>query len=184
MFLQAGADDAIAVARSRTGTAAFDDLLAVYRETGRRGEDPLQALLTDEMWARPAWDLAEAQSRAGGRAWVSRFDHAPSLPPFDTLGPTHGADNACLWAHPPRFVERPLLRRPAGTMSEADLAVTDALLDSVLGMVWSGSPATGALAGWDPYEPGDRCTALFAATPVVVPDPDPDRRRAWERVGG
>ena len=69
------------------------------------------------MWVRPAVELAEAQAAAGGRAWLSRFDHAPGLTPYDALGPTHGADNACLWAPPPRFVERPLLARPGGPMT-------------------------------------------------------------------
>jgi para-nitrobenzyl esterase len=184
MFLQGGADDAVAVARSRVGADAFDRLLAGYAATARPDENSLQALLTDEMWVRPAWDMAQAQAAAGGRAWVSRFDHAPSLPPFDSLGPTHGADNACLWAHPPRFVERPLLGRAGAPMSEADLAVTAALLDSVLGVVRRGTPAAGVLDGWQPYEPADRCTALFSATPVLRADPDPQRRRAWECVAG
>jgi para-nitrobenzyl esterase len=183
-MLQGGADDAAAVTRSHVGEAAFDALLDVYRRTARPGEDPLQALLTDEMWVRPAVRLAQAQSAAGGRAWVSRFDAAPSLPPFDRLGPSHGADNACLWAHPPRFVERPLLARPAGVMSPADLAVTAALHDSVLSVVRGGTPAAGVLDRWSPYEPAGRCTALFDAEPRVVTDPDGERRRAWEDVGG
>ena len=184
MFLQGGADDAAAVARDRVGDAAFDRLLAVYAETAEAGEDPLQALLTDEMWVRPAVELAESQADAGGRAWVSRFDHAPALPPYDSLGPTHGADNACLWAAPPRFVERPLLARPGGPMSPADLAVTAALQASVLAVVGGGTPATGDLSGWKPYTPGDRCTALFDATSAVRSDPDPDRRRMWAAAGG
>ena len=136
------------------------------------------------MWVRPAWRMAEAQHAAGGRAWLSRFDHAPSLPPFERLGPTHGADNACLWARPPRFVERPLLGRPGGPMSEADRTVTSALLDSVLGVVRGGTPATGVLAGWQPYAPGDRCTAIIDARPEVRSDPDPERRRAWAAAAG
>src|SRR3712207_5458606 len=135
VFLQGGADDAAAVARGHVGDARFDRLLDVYTATARPGEDPLQALLTDEMWVRPARALAEAQAAAGGRAWLSRFDLAPSLPPFDRLGPTHGADNACLWACSPRFVERPLLARPAAPMGPDDLAVTAALHDSVLSVV-------------------------------------------------
>jgi para-nitrobenzyl esterase len=184
MFLQAGADDALAVARGRTGDAAFDELLAVYRKTARPGEDPVQALLTDEMWVRPVWEMAEAQAGAGGRAWVSRFDHAPSLQPYDVLGPTHGADNACLWARPPRFLERPLLSRPGGPMTGTDLAVTDALVASVLGVVRDRTPATGVLAGWQAYAPGDRCTAVFGATPAVRSDPEPERRRVWASVAG
>jgi para-nitrobenzyl esterase len=136
------------------------------------------------MWVRPVVELAEAQSAAGGRAWVSRFDHAPALAPFDVLGPTHGADNACLWAHPPRFVERPLLGRPGAAMSEEDLTVTAALLDSVLAVVRGGTPPTGTLGGWEPYEPAGRCTAVFDAAPYLLPDPAPERRRAWESIGG
>ena len=179
VFLQDGVEEAAAVARGHVGDATFGRLLGVYRATARPGEDPLQALLTDEMWLRPAWRLAEAQAAAGGRAWLSRFDHAPSLPPFDRLGPTHGADNACLWAHPPRFVERPLLGRPAAPMGPADLAVTAALHDSVLALVRGGTPAAGVLDGWPPYEPATRCTALFDATTRVVTDPDAGRRSAW-----
>ncbi|MGY1631337.1 carboxylesterase family protein [Geodermatophilus sp. SYSU D01186] len=180
VFLRHGADDAAAVARASVGDAAFDRLLGVYTATARPGEDPLQALLTDEMWARPAWRLAEAQARAGGRAWLSRFDHAPALPPFDVLGPTHGADNACLWARPPRFVERPLLSRPAADMTPADVAVTAALQGSVLATVRGGTPAVGVLDPWPAYEPAARCTAVFDAAPRVESDPDGERRRAWD----
>ena len=179
MFLQHGSDDAVAVARARVGAARFEHLLDIYRATARPDEDPVQALLTDEMWVRPVWELAEAQVAAGGRAWVSRWDHAPDLPPYDRLGPTHGADNACLWAHPPRFVERPLLARPAGDMTDADRTVTAALHDAVLGVLRAGSPATGALADWAPYEPTARCTAVFDAVPRVESDPDAQRRQAW-----
>jgi para-nitrobenzyl esterase len=181
-FLTGGAAGPSAVARARLGEAAFDELLAVYRRTARAGEDPLQALLTDEMWVRPVWELAEAQARAGGRAWLSRFDATPSLPPFDVLGPSHGADNACLWAHPPHFVERPILQRPGGAMTPADLAVTEALQASVLSTVTSGTPATGVLAGWRPYDGEDRATALFDVVTRVRFDPSADRRRAWQTV--
>jgi para-nitrobenzyl esterase len=184
MFLTRGADDATAVARDRVGSAAFDRLLAVYTATAPPGEDPLQALLTDEMWVRPVWDLAEAQAAAGGRAWVSRWDHTPGLPPYDVLGPTHGADNACLWAHPPRFVERPLLDRPGGTMGPADLSVTATLQAAVLSTVTTGTPAAERLAGWLPYEPGDRCTAVFDAVSRVAADPSGERRRAWAALTG
>ncbi|WP_138759627.1 carboxylesterase family protein [Modestobacter altitudinis] len=180
MFLQHGSGDAVAVARARVGGARFDRLHAVYAATARPGEDPVQALLTDEMWVQPVWELAQAQVSAGGRAWVSRWDHSPGLPPYDRLGPTHGADNACLWAHPPRFVERPLLARPAADMTDADQAVTAVLHDAVLGMVRAGTPATGELVDWVPYEPAARCTAVFDATSRVESDPAGQRRRAWD----
>jgi uncharacterized protein YggT (Ycf19 family) len=136
----------------------------------------VQALLTDAMWVRPVVELAEGQSAAGGRAWLSRWDHEPGLAPFDVLGPTHGADNDCLWAHPPRFVERPLLARPGAEMTAADQAVTAALHAAVLGMVRTGEPAVGELAGWRPYEPGAHCTAVFDAVTRVASDPAASRR--------
>jgi hypothetical protein len=40
------------------------------------------------------------------------------------------------------------------------------------------------LDGWQPCTPDDRCTAAFAARPVVRSDADPERRRAWECAGG
>jgi para-nitrobenzyl esterase len=179
MFLQHGADDALAIARASVGDRALDGLLEVYRATAAPEEDPVQALLTDEMWVRPAEEMALAQHAAGGRAWLSRWDHPPSLPPFDVLGPTHGADNACLWAHPPRFVERPLLGRPGGEMTAADRSVTGTLHAAVLTMVRTGSPVVAALDRWQPYEPARHCTALFEATARVVADPSGERRRAW-----
>jgi para-nitrobenzyl esterase len=179
MLVRGGVDDAVAVARARVGADVFDRALAVYRATARPDEDAVQAVLTDEMWVRPVVELAEAQAAAGGRVWLSRWDHSPSLPPYDVLGPTHGADNACLWARPPRFLERPLLGRPGAEMTPADQEVTRALQDAVLGMVGTGSPAAGELGDWAPYEPGSRCTAVFDAVPRVVSDPAAERRRAW-----
>jgi para-nitrobenzyl esterase len=174
-FLAGGADVPIAAARARLGEATFDRLLEVYRRTAGAGEDPLQALLTDEMWVRPVEEIAEAQARAGGRVWLSRFDATPSLPPFDVLGPSHGADNACLWARPPRFVERPLLQRPGGDMTPADLAVTEALQTAVLRTVTEGTP------GWRPYDADERATALFDVDPRVVAAPDAERYETWKK---
>jgi para-nitrobenzyl esterase len=179
MLTRGGVDDAVAVARGRLGDAAFDRLLAVYTATARPDEDPVQALLTDEMWVAPAWALAGAQAAAGGRAWLSRWDHAPGLPPFDVLGPTHGADNACLWAHPPRFVERPLLARPGAPMRPADISAAATLHAAVLGMVTTGTPAVERLADWLPHDPITACTAVFDAESRVETDPSAERRQAW-----
>ena len=184
MFLRGGAEDAVAVARGRIGDAAFDRLLGVYAATAEPGEDVVQALLTDEMWVRPVESMARAQAAAGGRAWLSRFDHAPALAPFDVLGPTHGADNACLWAARGRFVERPLLARPAAVMGAADEVVAGVLQSAVLGLVRTGSPAVGSLRDWPPYEPTRGVIAVLDARSRVVAAPGADRRRAWAAVEG
>jgi carboxylesterase type B len=66
-------------------------------------------------------------------------------------------------------------------MTADDLAVTDALQASVLAVVTTGSPATGLLAGWQPWGSG-RPTAVFDARTRVVEDPSAERRRAWQAV--
>jgi para-nitrobenzyl esterase len=50
-------------------------------------------------------------------------------------------------------------------------------------MVRAGTPATGALADWAPYEPTARCTAVFDAVSRVESDPAAERRRAWVTSG-
>ena len=108
------------------------DEMAMFRPELPTAE---QARRTAEWWEGGVRDLAAAHP---GPTWTGRFDHAPAVPPFGVLGPTHGADNACLWAHPPRFVERPLLGRPAAAMSAADHAVTEELHDALARFVHEG----------------------------------------------
>jgi para-nitrobenzyl esterase len=67
-------------------------------------------------------------------------------------------------------------------MSPVDQAVTSALQGAVLSMVRTGSPATGPLGNWLPYDPAERCTAVFHAGTRVVRDPETARRRAWSTV--
>ena len=108
------------------------DEMAMFRPDLAADE---RAELTRRWWEGGLHDLAAAHP---GPTWTGRFDHAPAVPPFDALGPTHGADNACLWAHPPRFVERPLLGRSAAAMSGADRAVTEELHDALARFVHDG----------------------------------------------
>lgn len=157
--------------RRSVGEAGWEGLVSAYRSAARDGEDPREALLADVMWRHPAVELAEAQADAGGPVWMSRFDHTPSLPPFPRLGPSHGADNACLWAHVPAFVDRPLLGRPGGPMTDVDVEVTRDLHRSVL-----------AGPDWPRYERVRRETAVFGTPFTVVEDPDGDRRHLWDAV--
>jgi para-nitrobenzyl esterase len=110
--------------------------------------------LTEEAWRRPAGELVAAHVAAGGRGWLSRFDHVPGLAPFTTFGATHGADNACLWAQPPRFPARPLLGRTGADMGPADLAVTDSLHAAVRSFAHGDGP--GWPAGADEVVIGGR----------------------------
>jgi para-nitrobenzyl esterase len=159
------------------GDAGWEDLLACYRATAAAGEDPRQALLSDAMWHRPLAGLACSQASAGGRVWLSRFDHRPNLMPFTTLGPTHGADNACLWAHIPAFVARPVLGRQGGPMTLADIEVAARLQASVLGFAAGAVPDHGP--GWEVFDGTTRCTSIFQSPFQVVHRPDMQRDEIW-----
>ena len=60
--------------------------------------------------------------------------------------------------------------------------MTGTLHAAVLQMVRTGSPVVAELAGWLPYAPGTRCTALFQDAGRVAADPAAVRRRAWAAV--
>jgi para-nitrobenzyl esterase len=145
--------------RASFGDAGWERLLACYRATMRAGEDPLEALLSDAFWHRPAADLARRQAAAGGAVWLSRFDHRPALEPFLSQGPTHGADNACLWAHLPNFVDRPILCRMGGPMTLTDIEVAARLQASVLRFIIDGRPDKPEF--WPKFEPRAEHIAVF-----------------------
>jgi para-nitrobenzyl esterase len=145
--------------RTDFGDVGWERLFACYRATAGADEDPLEVLLSDAFWHRPLADLARRQCAAGGAVWLSRFDHRPDLAPFAAQGPTHGADNACLWAHLPHFVDRPILKRKGGAMRLADIEVAARLQASVLRFVTSGTPE---LAGvWPRFVLDKEYCAIF-----------------------
>jgi len=163
--------------RANFGDAGWERLLACYRDTARSDEDPREALLSDAMWHRPMAELARLQSEAGGLVWLSRFDHRPQLEPFLSQGPTHGADNACLWAHLPEFVERPVLGRSGGPMTPEDIAVASGLQASVLRFATEGRPDD--TSAWAPFEPGTARLAIFDSPFRVIDTTDTPRQQAW-----
>ncbi|WP_329310409.1 carboxylesterase/lipase family protein [Streptomyces sp. NBC_01262] len=162
-----------AAGRDRLGEERWAALGEAYAASGEPGRDPHLDLLDDAMWWLPAIRLAEAQHAAGGQVWFSRFDHTPGMPPYDRLGPTHGADNRCLWGSSPVFNNLPGLP-PAPPMGPADLAVTGQLQAAVLGFVRGEAP------DWPAYEPGgDRATRIFQDPARVEHDPRRERRLLW-----
>ncbi len=185
MFLQSTPPAAMVRAterriRSTFGDCGWERLLSGYRATARPGEDPLEALLSDAFWHRPAAELARHQSAAGGAVWLSRFDHRPALEPFLSQGPTHGADNACLWAHPPQFVERPVLRRKGGPMTPVDVELAARLQAGVLRFVRSGAPDAAEL--WPRFEPGAERVAIFDRRFRVEDVAEGERSRLWAEL--
>ncbi|UPK37379.1 carboxylesterase family protein [Bradyrhizobium sp. 186] len=167
--------------RAAFGDAGWERLLAYYRATARTDEDPYEALLSDAFWHRPMADLARHHVAAGGAVWLSRFDHRPALEPFLSQGPTHGADNACLWAHLPDFIDRPILRRKGGPMTPADIDVAARLQAGVLRFVTTGIPDLAD--AWPRFEPGKEPLAILSQPFHIVPLNEGARFRVWAELG-
>ncbi|PDT89778.1 carboxylesterase [Bradyrhizobium sp. Y36] len=185
MFLKSTPPAAMIRTTERQLRAAFGDvgwerLLSCYRATARPDEDPYEALLSDAFWHRPMADLARLHAGAGGAVWLSRFDHRPSLEPFLSQGPTHGADNACLWAHLPDFIDRPILRRKGGPMTLGDVEVATRFQSDVLRFVTRGRPD--AAEAWPPCTPGSEPVALFDQPFRVVSLKDSARSLLWTEL--
>ncbi len=166
--------------RAAFGDAGWERLLARYRATARIDEDPYEALLSDAFWHRPMADLARLHAAAGGAVWLSRFDHRPALEPFLSQGPTHGADNACLWAHLPDFIDRPILKRKGGPMTPADIDVAARFQASLLRFVTSGAPDIAE--AWPRFEPAQEPLAIFGQPFHVVPLNESARVRLWAEL--
>ncbi|RXT35519.1 carboxylesterase family protein [Bradyrhizobium betae] len=166
--------------RAAFGDAGWERLLASYRATARTDEDAYEALLSDAFWHRPMADLARLHAAAGGAVWLSRFDHRPALEPFLSQGPTHGADNACLWAHLPKFIDRPILKRKGGPMTPADIDVAARFQDNVLRFVTTGAP--GVAEAWPRFELAKEPLAIFGQPFHIVPLNEGARARMWAEL--
>jgi para-nitrobenzyl esterase len=166
--------------RASFGDTGWERLLSSYRATARADEDPYEALLSDAFWHRPMADLARLQAGAGGAVWLSRFDHRPALEPFLSQGPTHGADNACLWAHLPDFVDRPILKRKGGPMTLDDVEVAARFQADVLRFVTTGVPD--AAEAWPRFTSANEPLAIFGQPFHVVSLKDEARSRLWTEL--
>ncbi|UVO38444.1 carboxylesterase family protein [Bradyrhizobium arachidis] len=162
------------------GDAGWERLLACYRGSARVDEDPYEALLSDAFWHRPMADLARSHAAAGGAVWLSRFDHRPALEPFLSQGPTHGADNACLWAHLPEFIDRPILKRKGGPMTPADIDVAARFQTSLLRFVTSGAPDI--VEAWPRFEAAKEPLAIFGQPFHMIPLNEGVRFRLWAEL--
>lgn len=166
--------------RATFGDAGWERLLSCYRGTARPDEDPYEALLSDAFWHRPMADLARSHAAAGGAVWLSRFDHRPTLEPFLSQGPTHGADNACFWAHLPNFIDRPILKRKGGPMTPADIDVAARFQTSLLRFVTSGRPDVAE--AWPQFELAREPLAIFGQPFHIVPLNEGVRSRLWTEL--
>lgn len=185
MFLKSTPPAAMIRTTERKVRAAFGDagwcrLLSYYRAAARLDEDPYEALLSDAFWHRPMADLARFHAAAGGAVWLSRFDHRPALEPFLSQGPTHGADNACLWAHLHDFVDRPILKRKGGPMTPADIDVAARFQANVLRFVATGVPDVAE--AWPRFALAKEPLAIFDQPFHILPFNEGARFRVWAEL--
>lgn len=173
------------------GEPAWAELLRHYAkfepEGAAVGGTPRKTLLGDAMFVMPSVRLAEAQTRAGGRAWMHRFDHQPPMAPYHLLGPTHAADIPCLWSREPSFDLCSLSGQPADgfmPMGEDDKAASAALQDAVLSLVRDGRPSLPRGPEWPAYDKKSRAQMLIKAEPELANDPTGSRREAWDALPG
>jgi para-nitrobenzyl esterase len=162
-------------ARRLIGDDEWGRLERHYREGG---DDWYVDLLTDFHFSIPARRLAEAQTGAGGRAYVARFDRGPVTPPWERFGPVHTCDIFYLFTplDPPA---EPYASIAVGTgMLAEDRPLAEQVRDVALDLA-SGAPPAADL-GWPTYELSGRPTMLFDEPSRVAEDPDGERRSAWD----
>ena len=152
-------------------------VVAEYRR-GRPGATPAQVLAaatTDATFRIPAIRLAEAQHRAGGRAWMYLFTWA--TPAFGgRLGSCHALELPFVFDN----LDKPGADFLVGPEPPAALAKT--MSATWAGFSRAGDPAGGPLGLWPAYEPGSRATMVFDAQSRLEEDPMGTERALWEGV--
>ncbi|HUZ44123.1 MAG TPA: carboxylesterase/lipase family protein [Acidimicrobiales bacterium] len=148
--------------------------VSTYR-AGRPGATPAQilsAMTTDSVFRIPAVRLAEAQQKAGGDAWMYRFDWATSA--FGgLLGSCHALEIPFVFDN---------LHQPGASVFVGDQPPGD--LASAMNAAWAafarhGRPG-GDLGDWAPYEAGTRATMVLDESIGVREDPMGEERALWE----
>jgi para-nitrobenzyl esterase len=132
------------------------------------GERRLRQLTAEEYWV-PCVRFAEAHARAGGRAWMYRFDRAPSAGPFAGHA-VHGSDSAFIYGG---------RGAPVAEDARAEVARVHAM--------WAGWARTGELRleggpEWPAYDLSRRSTLIFDRITRIEIDPRGEELRLWDAV--
>lgn len=150
-------------------TTAYDRALADLPTSARR----LRQLTAEEYWM-PSIRFAEAHARAGGSAWMYRFDRPLTRGPLAGLAP-HGSDIPFTFGAHNDYM-------PFTALSNfGDDAVAAAAASN---QVWARWARTGELslpngAEWPRYDDDRRRTLVRTEHPEVVDDPRGEERRLW-----
>lgn len=135
------------------------------RRPGGTPRDLLADLITETVFRRPAFRLAEAIAERDGRVFAYQFNWAPPLSPFKAC---HCIDIPFTFGNLEAFANAPML---AG----GDAAVMDALSAAMrrawIGFIRDGDPAHDALPDWSRYELPRRCAMSFDTVTEVIGDP-------------
>ena len=147
--------------------ARYAELLPSFSLADRR----IRQLSAEEYWI-PSVRFAEAHVRAGGRAWMYRFDWEVSSGPFAGYVP-HGAELPFVYSG----LGLPLMPMTVdgGPAAERFQAM------------WAHWARTGTVAlegtpEWPPYDDHRRLTLIFDRKVHVKSDPHGDERRLWTDV--
>ena len=154
----------------------FEAILARY-DASMTAPDPAEirwrALTAEEYWI-PSVRLAEAQSGAGGLAWMYRFDKRAESGAFAGRA-AHVAELPYVWNNP----DDPQL---APLVAGFDAALAARIHAAWVAFIAGGPPAATGLPEWPPYDGRTRTTMILDRASRLLDDPEQAERRLWSRT--
>ena len=130
---------------------------------------------TDGFFTIPALRLAEAQTRAGGRAWMYRLSW-----PTPVLG---GVLGACHALDLPFAFDRVGAPEWARFLGDAPpVALGQDIHSAWVRFASTGDPNGGTLAEWPPYDLSRRAAMVFDTPIRVLDDPGMEERTLWDGI--
>jgi len=156
----AGAATYEAAIRDRYGDMA-DDFLALYPSTDM-GESVLAAT-RDALYGWTSERLVRSQTALGLPSYLYLFDHDYPAAAAAGLRAFHASELPYMWGN----LHRTPSRWPAIPETEAEAALSDAMVDYWLSFVRGGTPSSAGAAAWPAYGP-ERAYMRFDVTPTPL----------------
>ena len=161
---------------SNMDAGRFEAILSRY-DASMTAPDPAEirwrALTAEEYWI-PSVRVAEAQSGAGGTAWMYRFDKRAEAGPFAGRA-AHVSELPYVWNNPDDPQLAPLI---AGF----DAALAERMHAAWVAFIAGGPPAAAGLPDWPPYDAHSRTTMILDRASRLQDDPEQAERRLWSRL--
>lgn len=140
--------------------------------------DRRQKLMTAADYAIPGARVAEAHARAGGLAYLYRFDRSPRDGPLKGRA-VNGAEIAYVFDN----LDKGEVVDSGGNFTDQDRALAARVHHAWVGFIKGGPPAAPGLPAWPRYEPERRLTMMIDHASVMESDPLGVERALWDRVG-